>query len=147
MPSRERLNPDTLSEMTLEEIERESAKLSEEERSRLAARLLEKRDLPVTHAADDEADRCICPSCQKPTKRIEIEVESSDWGRVYFLGILSALHPDKERSRVCEHCGRVFDRTLVTNPVADRVITFLFFAILGAGIIGLIVMFVQRTMV
>ena len=127
--------------MTLEEIERESARLSEEERAKLASRLLERRDPPAA-----EPGQCRCPNCKRPTKRIEIEVESTDWGRVYFLGILAALHPDKERGRVCEHCGNVFDRTLMTNPVTDRVITILFFLIPGIVIIGVIAMLVRAMM-
>jgi hypothetical protein len=141
MPSPEDWLPDSLVEMTLEEIERESAKLSEEERVRLASRLLDGRDSPVP-----EPGQCCCPNCKKPTKRIEIEVESADWARVFFFGILGALFPDKERGRVCEHCGHVFDRSLVTNPVADRILTLAFFAMMGAVIIGVIAMLVRATM-
>ena len=132
--------------MTLEEIERESAKLSEAERAKLASRLLGGCESHVTDGAGDETDWCVCPSCKHPTKRIEIEVESTDWGRTLFLGVLAALHPDKERARVCEHCGHVFDRTLVTNPVADRIVQFLFFVIPGIVIIGVIMMLVGAAM-
>jgi hypothetical protein len=128
--------------MTLEEIERESAKLSEAERAALAARLLGGRDLAVPEVAGDEADRCVCPSCQKLTKRIEIEVDAADWARVHVLGSLAPVYPDKERARVCEHCGHVFDRVLVTNPVTDWFVQFMFYAIPAVIMIGVIVILV-----
>jgi len=132
--------------MNLEEIERESAKLSQEERAQLAARLVESRDPPVPVSPAGEKSGRVCPSCKKRTKLIEIEVESTDWARVYFIGILAALYPDKQRGRVCEHCGHVFDRTEVTNPVMERLMTFLFFLIPGIVIVGVIVMFVSAMM-
>ena len=42
--------------MTLEEIERESAKLSEAERAKLASRLLEGSESQVTEGAGDETN-------------------------------------------------------------------------------------------
>ena len=122
--------------MTLEEIERESAKLSAEERADLATRLL----------GSPESARCVCPACHKPTKRIEIEEETTDWARTQLLGSLTAVHPDKERAKVCEHCGHVFDRELLTNPVTDRFVQIIFFGVPAIGVIWLIVAAVKAVM-
>ena len=122
--------------MTLEEIERESAKLSAEERADLATRLL----------GSPESAQCVCPACHKPTKRIEIEEETTDWARTQLLGSLTAVHPDKERAKVCEHCGHVFDRELLTNPVTDRLVQIIFFGVPAIGVIWLIVAAVKAVM-
>jgi rubredoxin len=132
--------------MTLEEIERESAKLNAAERGKLAAHLLTDLELPASGEGSAAPDRCACPSCKKPTKRIEIETEAADWGRIYFLGALAAVHPDKQRARVCEHCGHVFDRELVTNPVTDRIAQFMFYVIPGIGMVWVIAMLVRAVM-
>ncbi|MEK7953084.1 hypothetical protein [Luteolibacter soli] len=132
--------------MTLEEIERESAKLTAEERATLAARLLMDSESRPSAEIRDEPELCVCPSCQKSTKRIEIETEAADWGRIQFLGRLAAWNPDTQRAKVCEHCGHVFDRTLVTNPVTDRIVQFLFFGISGIGLVWLIVMIAKEVL-
>lgn len=129
--------PDNLPTMTLEEIERESAKLSDEERGKLAARLLSDLESSTPGEAGDEPGGCVCPACHKPTKRIEIEAETTDWGRTQLLGSLTAVHPDKERAKVCEHCGHVFDRELLTNPVTDRIVQLMFYGIPAIGMLWL----------
>lgn len=130
--------PDSLPGMTLEEIERESAKLSDEERGKLAARLLSDVEPPASGEVCDESGGYVCPACHKPTKRIEIEGETTDWARTQLLGSLTAVHPDKERAKVCEHCGHVFDRELLTNPVTDRIVQLMFYGIPAIGMLWLL---------
>ena len=146
MPWREEGQPDRLPGMTLEQIERESAKLSAAERGKLAARLLSEVESPASGELGDETGGCVCPACHKPTKRIEIEEETTDWARTQLLGSLTAVHPDKERVKVCEHCGHVFDRELLTNPVTDRFVQIIFFGVPAIGMIWLIWMLVRAVM-
>ncbi|HEY1123016.1 MAG TPA: hypothetical protein VGE67_15495 [Haloferula sp.] len=125
--------------MTLEEIERESVKLSAGDRGKLAARLLSDLEEPDSAEASAEASGSVCPACRKPTKCIQIEEETTDWARTQLLGSLTAVHPDKERAKVCEHCGHVFDRQLLTNPVTDRIVDLMFYGIPAIGMIWLLV--------
>jgi hypothetical protein len=55
--------------MKLEEIERETAKLSEEERAALASRLLRSLESPVYEVSDEEVER----------RRREAEADPSVW--------------------------------------------------------------------
>lgn len=144
MPWPEAGPPDSLPAMTLEEIERESEKLSAADRGKLAARLLSDLESPDPGEVRDEPGGCVCPACHKPTKRIEIEEETTDWARTQLLGSLTAVHPDKERAKVCEHCGHVFDRELLTNPVTNRVVDLMFYGIPAIGMIWLIWMLVKE---
>lgn len=70
----------------------------------------------------------ICPRCKKSTKRIEVEVEGNDWGKIWLLGFWAAFFPDTDRAFVCEHCGNLFERRDVRSRTKNQMIGFFLLA-------------------
>lgn len=66
-----------------------------------------------------------CPKCGAETKRIEIELERNDFGKVLLLGWLALFFPSKDRALVCEHCGKVFARHSQDSELSQKVTRFM----------------------
>ena len=66
-----------------------------------------------------------CPRCSNETKRIEIEIEAYDWGRVLMGGWLAAFSPGKDRALVCDHYGKVFARRSKDSALTQKVTRFM----------------------
>ena len=81
-----------------------------------------------------------CPRCRKPTKRIKIELEGHDWGRIWVLGFWAAFFPGRDQAFVCEHCGNVFERREIQNPTTNRVIGILLLAFSIAVVIAVVIL-------
>lgn len=73
-----------------------------------------------------------CPRCKRETKRIKIELEGRDWGRIFALGAWAAFFPGRDQALVCEHCGHVFERMRVESHTANRLIGW---ALLGISVV------------
>ena len=71
--------------------------------------------------ASPGSEKASCPKCKGETKRIEIEIDRLEWGRVWLLGVWAGFFPGKDRALVCEHCGEVFARTEITNRTTNRI--------------------------
>lgn len=81
-----------------------------------------------------------CPKCRQQTKRIEVELESHDWGRLWILGIWAVFSPGKDHALVCEHCGNIFERREVQSRTANRLIGFALLFISIAAILAVVVL-------
>ena len=81
-----------------------------------------------------------CPRCRQSTKRIEVELEGHDWGRIWILGFWAAFFPGKDHAFVCEHCGNVFDRREVQNRTTNRMIGVLLLVFSLAAVIAVMIL-------
>jgi predicted RNA-binding Zn-ribbon protein involved in translation (DUF1610 family) len=84
----------------------------------------------------------ICPQCGGETKRIQIELEGFDWGKVLMGGWLAMMFPGKDRALVCEHCGKVFARRSEESALSQKVTRIMLLLIVMIVLLGVVLLFV-----
>ncbi len=89
------------------------------------------------------SDTLTCPKCKRQTKRIQVDLEENDFGRLMLLGGFAAIFPRVEKAYCCEHCGKFFGRKTGPGKIENLVVKVLLIAIVGAVLIAVILLIVS----
>ncbi len=86
-----------------------------------------------------------CPYCEKPTRRIVVEVEKTRWLSFFVFGLLyMLLSPKLEKGFQCDLCGKTFSPGGKATRGKDRKIALLLSGFSLLIIFVILMMFVTR---